>query len=131
MVRSQNSYKEHWKLIFGYHGTNYFRILKQGFENRTDLKSNYSFQYIIWKNWFHFTRKMLLSFFYSLFKAKLLYILHISKCQSHIRVWQKKLLKHCQPSLPKKWSFPLGISSVNRTKSAVPCGFGHIYWRNP
>ena len=31
----------------------------------------------------------------------------------------------------KKWSFPLRIFSVNVTKSAVCCGFGHIYWRNP
>ena len=30
----------------------------------------------------------------------------------------------------KKWSFPLTISLVNVTKSAVFCGFGHIYWRN-
>ena len=34
-------------------------------------------------------------------------------------------------SLHKKWSFPLRISSVNATKSARNCGFGHIYWRNP
>ena len=27
--------------------------------------------------------------------------------------------------------FPLRISSVNVTKSAVNSGFGHIYWRNP
>ena len=33
--------------------------------------------------------------------------------------------------LHKKRSFPLRISWVNVTKSAVPCGFGHIYWRNP
>ena len=33
--------------------------------------------------------------------------------------------------LHKKWSFPLRISSVNVTKSAGNCGFGHIYWRNP
>ena len=33
-------------------------------------------------------------------------------------------------TLHKKWSFPLLISSVNVTKSAVSCGFGHIYWRN-
>ena len=26
-------------------------------------------------------------------------------------------------------SFPLRISSVNVTKSAVNCAFGHIYWR--
>ena len=34
-------------------------------------------------------------------------------------------------SLHKKWSFPLRISSVNVTKSAVSCGFGLIYWKNP
>ena len=34
-------------------------------------------------------------------------------------------------TLHKKWSFPLKIFSVNVAKSAVPCGFGHIYWRNP
>ena len=33
-------------------------------------------------------------------------------------------------SLHKKWSFPLSISSVNVTKSAANCGFGHIYGRN-
>ena len=33
--------------------------------------------------------------------------------------------------LHKKWSFPLRISLVHVTKSAVSCGFGHIYWRNP
>ena len=31
----------------------------------------------------------------------------------------------------KKWSFILRISSVNVTKSAGNCGFGHIHWRNP
>ena len=31
----------------------------------------------------------------------------------------------------QKWSFPFRISSVNVTKSAVSCEFGHIYWRNP
>ena len=30
----------------------------------------------------------------------------------------------------KKWNFPLRISSLNVTKSAVSSGFGHIYWRN-
>ena len=34
-------------------------------------------------------------------------------------------------TLHKKWSFPLMISSVNVTKSAVSWGFGHIYGRNP
>ena len=36
-------------------------------------------------------------------------------------------LFHCT----KKWSFPLRISSVNVTKSAGNCGFGHIYWLSP
>ena len=30
-----------------------------------------------------------------------------------------------------KWSFPLKISSVNATKSAVCYEFGRIYWRSP
>ena len=34
-------------------------------------------------------------------------------------------------SLHKRWSFPLKISSVNVTRSAVSDGYGHIYWRNP
>ena len=34
-------------------------------------------------------------------------------------------------ALHKKWGLPLRISSVNVTKSAVSCVFGHIYWRNP
>ena len=34
-------------------------------------------------------------------------------------------------TLHKKSSFPLRISPVNVTKSAVNCGFGQIYWRNP
>ena len=34
-------------------------------------------------------------------------------------------------TLHEKWRFSLIISSVNLTKSAASCGFGHIYWRNP
>ena len=34
-------------------------------------------------------------------------------------------------SLHKKLSFALTISSVNVTRYAGNCGFGHIYWRNP
>ena len=33
--------------------------------------------------------------------------------------------------LHKNWSFPLRISAVNLTKSAVSCEFGHNYYRNP
>ena len=41
---------------------------------------------------------------------------------------QKNLkLEHFKTAKPhKKWSFPLRISSVNVTKSAENCGFGHI-----
>ena len=38
---------------------------------------------------------------------------------------------HLHLSLHKKWNFRLRISSLNVTKSAGNCGFGHIYWRNP
>ena len=31
----------------------------------------------------------------------------------------------------QKRKFPFRISSVNVIKSAVSCGFGHIYWRKP
>ena len=40
-------------------------------------------------------------------------------------------MKAADGSLNRNWSFPLRISSVNMTKSAVNCGFGHVYWRNP
>ena len=39
--------------------------------------------------------------------------------------------KYTNTHCTKKWSFPLRISSVIVTKSAVNCGIGHIYWRNP
>ena len=42
--------------------------------------------------------------------------------------WQK-LVK--ATTLHRRWSFPLSISSVNVTKSAVSCRFAHIYWKNP
>ena len=52
---------------------------------------------------------------------------------THIQICSQSLKKssrfHWQ-TLHKKWSFPSRISSVNETKSAVSCGFGHIYWRN-
>ena len=38
--------------------------------------------------------------------------------------------KYCESHCTKKLSFPLRISSMNVTKSAENCGFGHIYWRN-
>ena len=34
-------------------------------------------------------------------------------------------------TLHKKLSFSLRISSINVTKFAVSCGFGHIYLKNP
>ena len=34
-------------------------------------------------------------------------------------------------STAQDMNFPLRISPVNMTESAVSCGFGHIYWRNP
>ena len=52
-------------------------------------------------------------------------------------LWKSKresdsnLEKDNDNKLHKKPSSPLTIFSVNVTKSAVSCGFGHIYWRNP
>ena len=43
----------------------------------------------------------------------------------------KNAEKYVPFTLHKKWSSPLMISSVNVAKSAVSCGFGHIYWINP
>ena len=48
-------------------------------------------------------------------------------------LWVRFLLQSLKfpMSLHKKWSFPSRISLINVTKSAVFCGFSHIYWRNP
>ena len=46
-----------------------------------------------------------------------------NKCSASIKI--KTSMTHCT----KKSSFPLRISSVNVTKSAGICGFGHIYCR--
>ena len=48
-----------------------------------------------------------------------------------VRLSSSKFITLLLVSLHKKWSFPLRISSVNVTKSAVFYGFGHIYWWNP
>ena len=45
------------------------------------------------------------------------------------KIWRRSLKTTDQNSLRKKWCFPLRVSSVNVTKSAVSCGFGHIYWK--
>ena len=57
-----------------------------------------------------------------------------SPCNKHSLL--KRLIKNVfrrnyLVSLHKKWSFPLRISWVNVTKSAVSWGSGQIYWRNP
>ena len=44
--------------------------------------------------------------------------------------YRKCPLNNSRNLLYKKWSFSLRISSVNVTKSAVSCRFGHICWRN-
>ena len=42
-----------------------------------------------------------------------------------------RYLNGAKLTLHKMWSFALRISSVNVTKYAENCRFGHIYWRNP
>ena len=53
-------------------------------------------------------------------------------CMRHgtLEIKIKFCLEHFLVDIVQKWSFPLRISSVNVTKSAVYCWFGHIYWRN-
>ena len=46
-------------------------------------------------------------------------------------VFRQNLLQWAKKTLHNEWSFPFKISSVNVTKSAVFCRFGHLYWRNP
>ena len=49
---------------------------------------------------------------------------------SHFRK-VKTCVFHCFPTLHRKWSFLLRISSENVIKFAENCGFGHRYWRKP
>ena len=57
----------------------------------------------------------------------------VDPCQNPVvKYHSKSIMKALKElKLRKRWSFPFGISSVNVTKSAGNCGFGHIYWRNP
>ena len=58
-------------------------------------------------------------------------ILSSSSNGNHIWLTCNIIITRVTFSLHKKSSFPLRISSVNVTKSAVSWGSGHIYWRNP
>ena len=49
--------------------------------------------------------------------------------RANVKMWL--MWKTNSITAQKTIRFPLGISSVNVTKSAVSYGFGHIYWRNP
>ena len=65
-----------------------------------------------------------------LLKTKILE--RLTTYNSHVmKYFWKENLAHTLLTLHKKWSFPLRISSVHVTKSAVSCGFGHIYWKSP
>ena len=43
------------------------------------------------------------------------------------RQYSNYVARKSDPALHQKWSFPLRISSVIVTKSAVSCRFGHIH----
>ena len=58
------------------------------------------------------------------------YIPHGSQYQTK-SIYYLSSISDKDDTLHKKWSFPLTIPSENVTESAVSCGFGHIYWRNP
>ena len=72
-----------------------------------------------------------------MFSCEFFQIFKNSFFREHLRTIASELkklffiLNLLNDALHKKWSFPLKISSVNVTKSAGNCGFGHIYWRNP
>ena len=81
--------------------------------------------------------------YFSTLSMKGLKVVKIGKCDCFLKSNYNKTENQnnqCDLDLDKvldlyntgqKWSFPLKISSVNVTKSAENCGFGHIYWRNP
>ena len=45
-------------------------------------------------------------------------------------VWNNIPNVTIRPSLHKKWSFSLRVSSVYVTRSTVSCQFSHVYWRH-
>ena len=51
----------------------------------------------------------------------------LKRCAFHFVGFQSAYCFYLQSTAKK--SFSLRISSVHVTKSAVSCGFGHIYWR--
>ena len=54
--------------------------------------------------------------------------LHISKINSFLDLKRNTIIRQkLRTALHKNRSFPLRISSVNLTKFAEDCGFGHIY----
>ena len=67
----------------------------------------------------------------SLFGQERDHIMNVTDASPNLLILMMKINQLNQCPLPKKWSFPLRISSANTTKSAGNCGFGHIYWRNP
>ena len=71
--------------------------------------------------------KLPVSYDYAWWKA-----FHISVCHASDHLFDQTAWGETGAyTAQKKWSFPLTISSWNVSKSAVCCGFGHIYWRNP
>ena len=58
------------------------------------------------------------------------YLRQLKASKSSIKDVFKDLLDKIK-TLHTKWNFPLRISSVNVTKSAVSCRVNNFYWRNP
>ena len=53
------------------------------------------------------------------------------KYYGHIAHWLTVNLTVIRNYTAQKIKFSVRIYSVNVTKAAGNCGFGHIYWRNP
>ena len=74
----------------------------------------------------HFSRSRTLH----LYMIKIRHGYQIHRLQNYLKIVYVDKKLALRKTLHKKWNFPLRISSVNVTKSAGNCGFGHIYWRN-
>ena len=94
------------------------RIFKSLLCFKTSEKTN--FKYLAYR--------CLFCFIFCIFYYLVLFPIFCSLMYKNLPIFHWQL---AEATLHKKWSFPLMVSSVNVTKSAGNCGFGHIHWKNP
>ena len=136
-------YAFYWLLNWSLHfplKTLYFLKLSTSFQQKGKTKHRKNFSFFNssnWKNAHTFSlwewKVFLCSFFLCLSNYLQFHWFyhHMQKILVYFSVYSASVCwSHLILSLYKKLTFPLKISSVNVIKSAVSCGFGHIYWRN-